>query len=252
MPVMYIGASRICITLPPVMRLYIVRHAEPDYSIDSLTPAGHLEAKALAGRMVKIAPTHVYSSPVQRARHTCQYTAEALGVTPVVEEWTAELHECREVYGEWGRLCIWDCPGELIRAKQPMPTAENWHEMPEFARPLHRETFDFVRASSDAFLARHGYVREDGRYRIVKPNQDRIAMFCHGGFGLWWLAHLLEIPLPLVFSGFFLPPSSVTTVLFDERSTQWAVPRCVGVGDVSHLYAAGLPVSRSGIKANCE
>ena len=30
------------------MRLLIVRHADPDYSIDSLTPAGWEEAKLLA------------------------------------------------------------------------------------------------------------------------------------------------------------------------------------------------------------
>ena len=64
--------------------------------------------------------------------------------------------------------------------------------------------------------------------------------------------HLLEIPLPLMWAGFHLPPSSVTTVLFDERSEQWAVPRCTGVGDVSHLYAAGLPVQPAGIKANVD
>jgi broad specificity phosphatase PhoE len=234
------------------MRLYIVRHAEPDYSIDSLTPAGHREAQALAERMVKLAPTHLFSSPVQRARHTCQYTAQKLGVEPGIEKWTAELGQCRQAYEPWGGLCIWDCPGELVRARYPLPTRDNWFEMPEFSNPLYRESLEMVGRESDAFFTRFGYVREGGRYRIERPNQYRITLFCHGGFGLWWLAHLLEIPLPLVFSGFFLPPSSVTTVLFDERSKDWAVPRSLGMGDVSHLYAAGLPVSNSGVKANCE
>lgn len=232
------------------MRLYIIRHADPDYSIDSITPAGHLEAKALAQRMVQVAPTHLFSSPLQRARHTAQYTAEMLGREVAIEPWTAELSECRQRYEPWGELCVWDCPGEVIRSSPRMPTAEDWHERPEMANPLYREKMAYVRRNSDAFFARFGYERDNGRYRIVKANQDRIAVFCHGGFGLWWLSHLLEIPLPLMFSGFFMAPSSVTSVLFDERSTQWAVPRCLHMGDVSHLYAAGLPVSRSGIKAN--
>ena len=234
------------------MLVYIVRHAEPDYSIDSLTPAGHSEARALAGRMEKIGLTHLYSSPVQRARHTCQYTSQRLGMEMVIEPWTAELSACRRTFEPWGNLCIWDCPGEVVRAKYPLPTGDNWQEMPEFADPLIYKSFAMVRRESDGFFARHGYVRQQGRYRIAKANRYKIAMFCHGGFGLWWLAHLLEMPLPLVFSGFFLPPSSVTTMLFDERSGDWAVPRCLGVGDVSHLYASGLPVSRSGIKANWE
>ncbi len=234
------------------MRLYIVRHAEPDYKIDSLTPAGHQEARALAQRMQKIAPTHLYCSPVQRARHTCQYSADLLKLPVAIEPWTAELGQCRGQYNGFGELCVWDCPGELIRAKYPMPTADNWHRMPEFSQPLVLEKYQFVQKSSDEFLARHGYVRENGRYRIVRRNADRIAVFCHGGFALWWLSHLLEIPLPLVFAACFLPPSSVTTILMDERSQTWATPRCLGMGDVSHLYAAALPVSRAGIKANCE
>ena len=36
------------------MRLLIVRHADPDYSIDSLTPAGWEEAKLLADRLAPI------------------------------------------------------------------------------------------------------------------------------------------------------------------------------------------------------
>jgi probable phosphoglycerate mutase len=38
----------------------------------------------------------------------------------------------------------------------------------------------------------------------------------------------------------------------DERSAHWAVPRCVGVGDVSHLYEAGLPVQPRGIVGNVD
>ncbi|MDQ4100550.1 MAG: hypothetical protein M3121_08630 [Chloroflexota bacterium] len=67
-----------------------------------------------------------------------------------------------------------------------------------------------------------------------------------------WLAHLLEIPLSLVWVGFWLPPRSVTTVLFEERSSKRAAPRCIGLGDVPHLYAAGLPVRPHGIKGNVD
>ena len=95
-----------------------------------------------------------------------------------------------------------------------------------------------------------GFRREEGRYRILKPNERKIAVFCHMGFGLAWLAHLLEMPLPLLWSGLWLAPSSVTTILMDTRSEQWAVPRCLGIGDVSHLYNINLPVSSQGIIAN--
>jgi len=234
------------------MRLYIIRHADPDYERDNLTPAGLVEAQALAERVEKIAPTHLYSSPLGRAKATMQYSAERLHMEPIVEEWMAELSDCRVTLEPWGKLVMWDIPGEIIRAKSPYPTADNWHEFSCFTAANFRERFERLKNNSDEFLARHGYVRQGGLYRPLRPNRNRLAIFCHGGFGLCWLAHLLEIPLPLMFSGFFLHPSSVTTVLFDERSKNWAVPRCIGLGDLSHLYANNLPPQPSGIKGNYE
>jgi hypothetical protein len=64
------------------------------------------------------------------------------------------------------------------------------------------------------------------------------------------LSLLLEIPLPLFWGSFWLAPTSVTTVLFDERSKKWATPRVLGLCDVSHLYAENIPVSLHGLKAN--
>ena len=107
-----------------------------------------------------------------------------------------------------------------------------------------------MQADSDAFLARQGYVRDGGAYRMVAPSTEPIALFCHAGFGLTWLSHLLDLPLPLVWTGFFLAPSSVTILLMEERSAEYAVPRCLCVGDTSHLHAAGLPVIPSSTVAN--
>ncbi len=55
-----------------------------------------------------------------------------------------------------------------------------------------------------------------------------------------------------MWAGFWHAPTAVTTILFDERSEKWAVPRALCVGDTSHLYAAGLPVRPRGIIANYE
>jgi probable phosphoglycerate mutase len=234
------------------MRLFIIRHADPDYPNNTITPAGHLEAQALAVRMKRLGLDRIYSSPLGRAVDTMRYTADALEMPHTIEDWTAELSDCGVTVEPWGKMSIWDVPAEHIRENGSRPTHENWHTFRHFDTPSIRVTHERVRRDSDAFLARHGYEHVEGRYRIVRGNRDKIAVFCHGGFGLFWLSHLLELPLPMVCGGFFLPPSSVTTILFDERTSDWAVPRCVGMGDVSHLYAAGLPVQPAGIKANVD
>ena len=231
------------------MRLYIIRHADPDYANKTITAAGHLEARALSERLEREGLDRIYVSPLGRALHTMQYTADRLGMKHTVQEWVQELGGLSVQDGDGRRMAAWNVPGEEVRMP-PLPTGGDWHSTQPFDGPEFGAMFERLQADSDRFLAAHGYERQGGRYRVVSPNRERIAVFCHAGFGLTWLAHLLDLPVPLVWTGFFLPPSSVTTVLFDERSPNWATPRCLGVGDTSHLYAAGLPIQPSGIVAN--
>jgi broad specificity phosphatase PhoE len=233
------------------MRLYIVRHADPDYAANTITQAGHLEAQALARRFANQGLDCLYSSPFPRAVETMRYTANALGVTPEILDWTAELTEWK-IDQKWKALFAFDLAGEVIRGRDPLPNHDTWHLTPPLDDPLFREKFSALQQHSDSFLAQHGYQRQGGLYRCLQPNRKQMAVFCHNGFGLTWLAHLLEIPVSLIWSGFWLAPSSVTTILFEERSPEWAVPRCLGVGDVFHLYAEGLPVQRRGLLSNSE
>ena len=233
------------------MRLYIVRHADPDYEGNTITAAGHLEAQALSRRFASQGLDYIYSSPLPRAVETMQYTANALGMTPEIVEWTAELSEWK-IDQKWGALFAFDLAGEVIRGCELLPSHDTWHLTTPLDDPLFREKFSALKQHSDTFLAQHGYERQGGLYRCQQPNRKKIAVFCHNGFGLTWLAHLLEIPVSLIWSGFWLAPSSVTTILFDERSAEWAVPRCLSVGDVSHLYAEGLPVQPRGLLSNRE
>lgn len=232
------------------MRLYLIRHAEPDYPNNTITAAGHQEAHALARRLVREGIQHIYSSPLGRALDTVRYTAEELRLQPRVKDWMRELPSCTMESPSYGRMALWNVPGEVLRAHQPFPSQALWPEFAPFEQPVVREALGALRAASDAFLSGHGYGRQDGRYACTKPNRERIAVFCHHGLALAWLSHLLEIPLSMMWCGFFMPASSVTTVLFEERSAEWAAPRCIGLGDVSHLHAEGLPVSPAGLCAN--
>lgn len=232
------------------MRLLIIRHADPEYVTDSLTAAGKKEAEALAARFstgLEGRITHIYTSPKGRARATASYTEAALGKTAAVEEWTRELSYWPRLPGTErpgeGGLAMWDLSADAVRANPDLGHASQWSLVTdiEAARPH----FEQLQIDSDAFLARHGYVRDGYRYRIVKPNRDIVAVFCHGGFGLTWLAHLLNIPLSVAWTSFYLAPSSVTTILFDERSADFASPRAIGISDTGHLYSNKLQLSVS-------
>lgn len=217
------------------MHLYLIRHAEPDYPQDALTPRGHRQAQALAGRLAEAGIGRVYSSPLHRALETAHYTAERLGLEVQVEPWTRELEDWWIPDETLVELPVWQVDGAAIRALASQLGPESWHGVPPFDPPHLRQGFARLRAAGDEFLARHGHARDGAAYRIEGTADLGVAIFCHAGFALTWLADLLAIPPPLLWAGFSLPPGSVTTVAFEPLAGGRAAPRCLGLGDVAHL-----------------
>lgn len=239
-----------------------------EYVTDSLTRAGRKEAAALARYFAsdgcEARPTRVYTSPRGRARATARYTEKALDLKAEIEPWTTELTHWPRMSGGGGDdsmsnakpgeggLAIWDTAGEepQIRNVATIINVSNQFELTPSLR-VAQGSYGELKACSDMFVARHGYVWETaidgspGRYRIVQSNDEVIAVFCHGGFGLTWLAILLGMPLTLVHTSFYLAPSSITTILFDERSADFACPRLLNVGTLPHLEKEGIRLHTS-------
>ncbi len=210
------------------MRLYLVRHAEPAYPLDALTARGHRQARALARRLQPLGIGHVYSSPMNRALETARYTAKRLGVDVEIEPWTRELEDWWIPDPEVGERPVWQVDAAVLRALG----REDWYSDPPLDAPHLRLGFERLCADTDAFLARQGCRRDGAIYRLEAPPNPGIAVFCHAGLALTWLAHLLAIPPPLVWAGFSLPPASVTTIQFEELGEGGAAARCLGLGDV--------------------
>jgi broad specificity phosphatase PhoE len=229
------------------MKLYLIRHGDPDYANDTLTENGHTEARALVAYLRNEGIRQVFSSPLGRARDTARYTAEALGLEVTVEPWMAELN-LRLDTGT--RYAAWDIPGHTIRNPEYLHNPAAFELIPDMPYEPVRTALNEIRRNSDQFLSSLGYVRDGGSYRVRQRNDRKIAVFAHGGFGLSWLSLLLEIPTPLMWSGFFLHTSSVTQILFDERSDNLATPRCLMISALPHLFAASLEPGTAGIRAN--
>jgi broad specificity phosphatase PhoE len=221
------------------MRLLLIRHAEPAYPDDALTAEGHRQARALASRLARAGLDRVHSSPLERALETARYTVEQTGLRCEVETWTRELESWAIDQPPRGEAPAWEVDSQAVRAAVPAIHAENWHARPPLDQPILAAGFEELRRHSDGFLARYGLIRQGGLYRVERAETLRVAVFCHAGLALTWLAHLLEIPPPLVWAGFTLFPSSVTTLVFERDGEGRATPRCLSLGDLSHL--AGDP-----------
>lgn len=232
------------------MRLYIVRHGDPDYQNDTITPEGRKEAQALAERFARVGLDRIFSSPMGRAVATAQYTADRLGLPYKVEDWTHEIVGYEFPDSPWGDIVPWDVPGEILKAGGSGAKTREWDWRGRLEQMQFPAYLSQMRARSDAFLEKLGYAHRDGYYETLRPNEEKVAVFCHGGFGLTWISYLLDIPAETMWGSFWIPPTSVTTILFETRLEGRASPRCIGFGDVSHLYQAGLSVLPRGIQAN--
>lgn len=74
------------------MLLLYVRHGDPIYNPDSLTPLGRRQAEAVAHRLALYGVNKIYSSTSVRARETAQPTCEILKMDPVLLDFCHENH----------------------------------------------------------------------------------------------------------------------------------------------------------------
>lgn len=220
------------------MRILIIRHGDPDYANDTLTEKGHREAKLLAEKLGKERIDHIYSSPLGRARHTCDYVARALGKeNEVVEkDWLREFDCSLTLPSGRERGIPWDMlPDEWVNNPKMYDFAEWFNQ--DFYKAVGMENrYRAVTNGLDEVLASHGYRREGNVYRTEKGHDETVAFFCHFGLKMTLLSHLCNISPILLWHHFVSLPTSVTTLYTEERRQGTAVFRCCGFGDVGHLY----------------
>ncbi len=222
------------------MKLYIVRHGDPDYALDSLTERGGREAELLADRLEKLDFAAVYVSPLGRARETADATLRRLGRQGEEKPWLREFAPTRTDPDLSHPTIMWDWLPRRWTEEKAFYDREKWMHVPVMEAAGVPAEARWVADGLDEVLAKHGYEREGEIYRAVRPNRDSIVFFCHFGVECVMLGHLLGIsPMPL-WHGTCALTTSVTTLVTEERRQGAAAFRMLSFGDVSHLTAAGV------------
>ena len=221
------------------MKLLIVRHADPDYSIDSLTPTGWKEAEILSHRISKLDVKEFYVSPLGRAKDTASLTLKKMNREATICPWLREFNCSIARPDSDKRIIPWDwLPADWTAVPEHFDR-NLWHTTDIMKDGHVKEEYDWVTSELDKLLAQHGYEREGNYYHAVNANNDTIVFFCHFGLECVLLSHLLNISPMLLWHGMCAAPSSVTTVVTEERREGIAYFRMSSFGDISHLYANG-------------
>ena len=223
------------------MKIWLIRHGDPDYTVDSLTPKGWREAQCLAEKFLRDRPEirDFYVSPLGRAKDTASLTLDALGRTARELDWLREFPPRIDRPDRADSSICWDWLPQDWTKRDGFYSAQAWSDEEEMRAGGVQEAYAYVAQNLDLLLAQYGYEREDKIYRVHAANNDTIVLFCHFGVGCVIISHLLGIsPMPL-WHGMCAAPSSVTRLVTEERRRGIASFRMTQYGDVSHLYAMG-------------
>ena len=121
-----------------------------------------------------------------------------------------------------------------------MSLGHKWYEHKDFTEykkgveRISDETYNFFKSLG------YEHIKNTGKYKVLKPNDERVAFFAHQGFGLAFLSEILDIPYPMFVNHFDLCHSSMTVIEFKENDG-YAIPKVLTLSSDSHIYREGLP-----------
>lgn len=219
------------------MKLIIIRHGDPDYAIDSLTEKGWREAELLSGRITKLDVKDFYCSPLGRAKDTASLTLKKLGREATELDWLCEFRG-KVLDGLKIKQC-WDFLPSKWTKEDRYFSNDAWLDAKQMKATNVKSEYKKVCDGIDALLSKYGYEHNGRVFNVKNSNHDTVVLFCHFGVECIILSHILEISPIVLLHNFVALPTSVTTLITEEREKGIATFRCQQFGDISHLYAGG-------------
>lgn len=230
------------------MILHIIRHGDPDYENDSLTALGKEQAAAILDLPWVSSVDRIICSPLGRAMDTASPLAEFRDILVETKMWLRELDDVTVCSLRRPDLAIWNLESDVLHGLEKI----DWLEADCFKETRLRERWKEVCEGIDSFLEEYSIYKKEFGWKLgVGAKTDVvIPIFCHLGVGLAMLSHLLDISPCTVWRSFFIPPSSVTTLLLEEQGNENASFRVLQMGDTSHLMKNNIELILRGLQYN--
>lgn len=225
------------------MRILIIRHGDPDYKNDSLTPDGMIEAEYLAETLASESIDEIFVSPLGRAQKTAEFTLskkKMQGTTlPWLREFSYPIAVPDGARAADGHSIFWDFYPSFYDKEPRLFDFDHWQEVDFVKNSDLPYYYRMVTEGIDGILSKYGYERNGLSYRATDPNKKTIALFCHFGVESIILSHLCNIAPFAILQQFCGLPTSVTTLVTEERQEGIAHFRCLCFGSTEHLYLHG-------------
>ena len=229
------------------MLFYYVRHGDPIYDPDSLTPLGKRQAEAVGRRLAMHGIDEIYASTSTRAKQTAEPLSELLKKKITLLDFANESHAWEELTAitpEGRRWMFHHAESrKLFTSPEVIALGHEWYKHPAFSSFDYEAGMNRILAEANSFFASLGYEHDGrlGRYKITDKNDKRVALFAHQGFGLAFLSAVLDIPYPLFSTRFDITHSGVTVIEFGDEGDGYSIPRVLTFSSESHIYKENLP-----------
>jgi len=220
------------------MLLYMIRHGDPNYKDNCLTPLGHLQAEALAERSPAFEASALFTSKYGRASETAEHTANKLGMPVTTLDFIHEINygrpeitdpEEKKKYSPWIGTAILASEGKELMHY-------DWEHSPLWEGNYCSSDYTRVTEGFDKWIETIGYKREGLYYRVISKNKERRpVIFAHGGSITFVLSHLFNLPPLFATNMMRIDCTGITVVEFKGNNGDLCCPRLRTFNDHDHI-----------------
>ena len=232
------------------MLFFYVRHGDPIYSPNQLTPLGQRQAEAIGKRLAVHGVDKIFASTSNRAMQTAQPTCEILKKELTVIDFCNE----DRAWADFAPLLpdgrkTWAFYHPDVRRLFVDPSVAalglKWYEHPDLLKYNFKKGVDRTGKYMDAFFRTLGYehIPGTGTYKAIRPNDDRVALFAHQGFSMNFMSHLLDVPYPFFSTHFDLCHTGLIVIEFKDEGDGIVIPKVLTHSSDAHIYKEGLPTN---------
>lgn len=264
------------------MRLIFIRHGDPDYEHDTVTPKGQKEVELLTQRVCNWKNiTEFYTSPLGRAKATGAPSLKKLNREATELQWLQEFYynttypmNIKDKTKAGQKTMCWDLMPEYFTSDPDFFNKDKFLSTDFMKGGDIQKYYKMVCDGIDQILAKYGYIRNSKNFYDVKnpvpnhnwnepiekyhlksikddyPEEPTLVFFCHLGVIFAIISHLIGMSPMQLWQGFYIAPTSITVLNTEERLKGQAWFRVERMGDTNHLTNGGEPISSSGYFAS--
>ena len=235
------------------MKIRLIRHGDPNYEKNCLTPLGHDQAEALAERLYRngVRADAVCSSKYGRAVETAEHTAKKYGLPVQILDFAHEIEsepsclspEEQQKYGSWPASFEYVKDGINLSVEDP-------RQFVLYGKTGVGDSDRRVREGFDAWLAAGGYEKEGLYYRCTRKNDSEVLFFTHGGVISFLVAYLLHINPLAVCCYTRVRCTGITEIEFAGNPGDAVCPVLYCFDDASHLELLGPMAADTAVGAS--